>query len=198
VARYTRGPAPKLNLTAAEVQLLHEWNAWDTKLFDAVKVFLSGANSCAIINTPISLFHQSITCTHRFHFVPFIFLPSAHYHRLLSLYFHVFLLLRVRLTVRQVKAHADAATAKSFASRLGVDAADTAAQAAPTGAPLLANHAAALVPLAACAQGLAARWGEPIERLRRKATCGGKRKRAPAQPPQSGQRRRRWQRRVRR
>jgi hypothetical protein len=45
------------------------------------------------------------------------------------------------------------------------------------------------------------RWGEPIERLRRKATCGGKRKRAPAQlsqPPQSGQRRRRRQRRVRR
>jgi hypothetical protein len=56
VARYTRGPAPKLNLTAAELQLLHEWNAWDTKLFDAVKVFLAWVNFCAILSLPFRYF----------------------------------------------------------------------------------------------------------------------------------------------
>jgi len=36
--RYTRGPAPKLDLSAAELATLAEWNTWDTKLFEAVKV----------------------------------------------------------------------------------------------------------------------------------------------------------------
>jgi hypothetical protein len=37
VRRYTRGPVPTLNLTAAEEATLAEWNAWDTKLFSAAK-----------------------------------------------------------------------------------------------------------------------------------------------------------------
>ena len=35
--RYTRGPAPKLALTADEEAALVEWNSWDTKLFEAAK-----------------------------------------------------------------------------------------------------------------------------------------------------------------